>query len=112
MNLKTAAIFIFAMFLINETTAQKEGVYVEAEILEGWVPNFNKLSRMRPVNSGNISGDDHVVVIKYVVCTLTSLAFTYKFIHHNLNKFVTVPERIKLTKFSKYGAPAPASPLG
>ncbi|CAL8116331.1 unnamed protein product [Orchesella dallaii] len=65
MNLKTVIIFIFAAFAINETTSQKD-VNPEGEILESLVPNFNKLSRVRPVSRENVSAPVLVSVKLYV----------------------------------------------
>ncbi|CAL8116353.1 unnamed protein product [Orchesella dallaii] len=66
MNLKTVIIFIFATFAINETTAQKDRINAEAAILEGLIPNFNKLARMRPVSRENGSAPVRVSVNFYV----------------------------------------------
>ncbi|CAL8116345.1 unnamed protein product [Orchesella dallaii] len=65
MNLKTVIILIFAAVTINETTAQKK-VKPEGEILEELIPNFNKLTRVRPFSSKNISDPVHVSVNLYV----------------------------------------------
>ncbi|CAL8116349.1 unnamed protein product [Orchesella dallaii] len=66
MNLKTVIIFILAAFAINETTAQKDRINAEAAILEGWIPNFDKLTRMRPVSRENGSAPVIVTVNFYV----------------------------------------------
>ncbi|CAL8082804.1 unnamed protein product [Orchesella dallaii] len=65
MNFKTFIIFIFAAFTINETTAQK-AVNPEGAILERLIPNFNKLSRVRPVRKENITAPVSVSVNLYI----------------------------------------------
>ncbi|CAL8116333.1 unnamed protein product [Orchesella dallaii] len=66
MNLKTVIIiFVFVAVTINETTARKK-VNPEGEILERLIPNFNKLLRVRPFSSKNISDPVRVQVNFYV----------------------------------------------